>query len=400
MRELRWLRATALDRAVSDSAGVRVAKPARNAWATRVSYASFTLAGIGCALPGALLPALQVSWHLRDSGAGVFFLVIASGSALGALLPLWQLWHSLLLAFGLLAMTAVVWGCGLPFVVSFGLAWGLGLGMLTTSISLLRQRVSSNPTVELVRLNLLWAAGACVCPALMTRAMRTNSPRGVLLVFVGIFLALGLANALVGSPGRTSDDRTFDRPVPSTLPARFGLENVSSALIVSTVLSTGIEASGGAWLASYARRSHGGLILTIAAPTCLWAGLLLSRFLASLANAGPLSQRSLRGLLVLAAVAASGLLVPSRPILALSAFALGFGLGPLYPSLLARVMQQRQNGSIFFLCGVASALLPLLTGLMSNHFVSLRAGLLVPATGALVLMLAGLRYSKVWGEAL
>jgi fucose permease len=353
-------------------------------------YASFALAGFGCALPGALLPALLREWRLQDQGAGALFLVIAAGSAVGALLLVRRLLDSLLFALGLLALAAWFIARASSAILLTGLCWGLALGMLMTGISLLRQRDASQKGVELVRLNLLWALGACLCPVLVAHALRTGSPRGVmqLVALVSMALAAGL---WLCRPEISSGDRGNASVVGGASLLRLGVGGVPAALILATVLSTGVEASGGAWLATYAERSRGGLAMVVGAPTCLWGGLLLSRGLGSLRGAAPWLGRSLRPMLLLVAAASVGLLVQTPLALLLSAFALGFGLGPLYPTLLARTLAYRQNGLIFCLCGIASSVMPWLTGVLSTHFVSLRAGLLVLTAGALVLLFAGFR---------
>ena len=359
-------------------------------WSVGLLYAAFASAGAGCALPGALLPAMLVSWHLQDSRAGLLFLVIAAGSALGALAMGRRLWHSLILGCALLTLAALAWSTPQGFVVVSGFAWGVGLGMMMTSITLIRQQIEGDKTVELVRLNLLWAAGACLCPILLTHALRAGSLRGILLVFAAVFAALGVGVSAV-RPGSLQASAATERRWPNAIRERLALHGAPFALIVATALSTGVEASAGAWLAAYAQRSRDGLAVMIAAPTCLWAGLLVSRALGSLPGRERKLQRSFKGLLVLAALAALGLLLPSGAALLVSAFCLGFGLGPIYPSLLAKVIGYRQNGSIFFLCGVTSALMPLLTGILSTQFASLRAGLSVLTVGALAMLLMGLR---------
>ena len=63
--------------------------------------------------------------------------------------------------------------------------------------------------VEMVRLNLLWAAGACACPALATRALR-NENTHPLLIGLGItFAVFGLWSSFF-SPK--------DSPQPQSLP--------------------------------------------------------------------------------------------------------------------------------------------------------------------------------------
>ena len=353
-------------------------------------YTGFAAAGLGCALPGALLPAMLVAWRLQDRGAGLLFFTITFGSALGALTLARRLKHSVILGFTLVAIAAAGWGSTRALIGGFGFLWGLGLGMAMTGISLMYQRSGGEEAVHLVRLNLLWALGACLCPVLMTHALRASSPQSVFLAAATAFAALALAMTGIQPYARRAEPPASPR-TRGAMRAGLGLGGVPASLILVTVLSTGIEASGGAWLATYAERSRDGVHGMVAAPTCLWAGLLASRVLGSIPGGERRLQQAFRGLLALVAVAALGLLIRSSAALLVSAFLLGFGLGPIYPSLLARVIRYRQTGSIFFLAGTASALMPWLTGAVSSRFASLRSGLSVLVAGALVLLVVGLR---------
>jgi fucose permease len=165
---------------------------------------------------------------------------------------------------------------------------------------------------------------------------------------------------------------------------------VPAGLILMTVLITGIEASAGGWLATYARRGGHGIGDTIAAPTCFWAGLLLSRLFWSIWH-GMRQAAVVRVSLALMGVA-SVMLVATElgwAVLA-AAFCLGFGIGPTYPLLLSWALRFQRGGAIFFLAGVGSACLPWLTGLISAQHRSLRVGLAVPMVGTMVMLLVAM----------
>jgi MFS transporter, FHS family, glucose/mannose:H+ symporter len=72
--------------------------------------------------------------------------------------------------------------------------------------------------------------------------------------------------------------------------------------------------------------------------------------------------------------------------MAVGAFGLGLGIGPIYPLALSLLLDSGEaSNSAFLAGGVGSSTLPLLTGLVSGHFGSLAAGLLVPMVGAVVM---------------
>ncbi len=359
-----------------------------------ILYLGFTVTGLACVLPGVLLPMLLRVWGWDDRHGGQLFLLIAGGSALGPLTVGRRPQRSVVAGFLLTAFAAAAW-CrqGMPPEVS-GVFWGVGLGMAMTGISLLSQDRRQGRAGALLRLNFLWALGAFACPLLAGSVLRASSFYGVLWGAAALLASLGLA-ILVAVPSaalRAAEDRS-----PSGLTAwRLAYWNprgIPYGLFAATALATGIEASAGAWLATYADRSAHMLDITVAAPGCLWAGLLASRALSwlpqRLAERLALRRVPVRGLLVTVLLAALGLLLPFHSAtLLVSSFVLGFGLGPLYPALLARVLQFRQTSLVFFAAGLASAIMPWTTGVLSTETGLLRIGLLVPALGAAIAILS------------
>ncbi len=356
-------------------------------------YAAFAATGLGVALPGALLPALLPRWHMSDAQGGRLFLLAFLGSSLGALLVRGSLRTMMLLGGLAIAGGAAALGfSGGTGADAWMFLYGAGLGATMTAISLIRQQQAVRTGVEMVRLNLLWALGAFVCPSLTVRALSAGIIRPLWLGVSASFLLLALWAAV----------QPEVRLLPARAePARGGVWRVfaavPAALIVMIVLITGIEASAGGWLATYARRGGHSVADTIAAPTVFWAGLLLSRLFWSARTR--VSQawvvRCSLGLMG----AASILLVAggSTPIMLIAAFCLGFGIGPTYPLLLAWALHFERGGTIFFLAGVGSACLPWLTGVVSSRFGSLRMGLLVPMSATLLMLgLAVARPIRHW----
>jgi FHS family glucose/mannose:H+ symporter-like MFS transporter len=253
-----------------------------------------------------------------------------------------------------------------------------------TSISLIRQRQSGGSGAELVRLNLLWAIGAFACPSLTIHALIGGDIRPMFCGLACCFAALAVWTILQtgltieGSVAKTAHPWTVFRAVPL-------------GLIVMTLLITGIEASAGGWLATFARRGGYGIAGAVAAPSCFWAGLLLSRLFWSVCNRWLTHDWTVRGSVVLMGGAAALLIASgSGWLMLIAAFGLGFGIGPTYPLLLAWALRFHRGGAIFFLAGVGAACLPWLTGLVSTQRHSLRVGLAVPMTATMVMVLLSL----------
>jgi fucose permease len=174
---------------------------------------------------------------------------------------------------------------------------------------------------------------------------------------------------------------------------------VPARLILMISLITGIEASAGGWLTTYAAREGHHLGAIVAAPSCFWAGLVCSRTVWSVRNAAFAERTLVRASLVLMAAASSVLFAASTSTLALlaSACLLGFGIGPVYPLLLSWALPFHRGGPIFFLAGIGSASLPWITGMVSTHWRSLHVGFSVPLTASALMLIASLTMQR-WSE--
>ncbi len=299
----------------------------------------------------------------------------------------------------LLTSAGAVWlgfasrGWGFVAIVVYGL--GLGIAMTSTSLLVSRQ-FPEERRVEMMRLNLLWAAGACAGPwlALGGQALKAGAhavrPLYVLLGLAAFFAAFALwvwlaLESLAPAP-----------PDPSTNPgpaaARWPLAQIPLALLVLVFCATGIESSTGGWLAAYAQRLGETATTTIGAATAFWAGLLGSRLINSLRVTARLSERIV--LPVSAGLATGGLTVlvawPGAAASVVAALAVGLGAGPVYPLLLSIVLRRRETRGVFVLAGVGASALPLATGALSGWLRSLSAGLCVPLAAASMMTILSL----------
>jgi FHS family glucose/mannose:H+ symporter-like MFS transporter len=362
-------------------------------WATWIVYAITLATGVGVVLPGAMLPLLLASWHLSDAQAGLLFFLFFIGSTSGAVLSRGSLPKSIVRG-----CLAVVVGAALLAVASRGAAffaiaiYGLGLGIVMTSISLLLSRhCESERAVRLARMNLMWAIGACLGPSLALRGATAWGTSAVLLgVAVFFCLAAGLALAMVPHV----DAATTTSPAPRS-------RTSMTLLLILVPLATGIESATGGWLATYSKRSGQTLEEVIGAATCFWVGMLVSRFTQSHRR---IAAESTLALFVggpwLMSAALSVLLISTGGAAMLAgALLLGLAIGPMYPLLLTLALRHGEAGNVVFvMAGCGASLLPLLTGLVSKWSGSLRIGLGVPLVAAVVmgcLGLAGLRRKDI-----
>jgi hypothetical protein len=343
---------------------------------------AFTLTGVACALPGALLPVLFLQWDWSDRRAGWFFLLIAAGLALGPFLLPRKRNSGIALGFGLTGFAALSW-CLSWYPLVFALLWGLGLGAAMTGISLEVSAKGGRTSLGLMRINLLWSLGAFLAPLAVASALHTGSQRVVLSCLASIccILSIGFLSKLDSrQTAHDGPDQSFRGPF-----------SIPLFLTLATVLSPAVEAATGAWLATFADRSFHAFRFTLAAPACFWAGLLLSRIWRSLARHQVLENaRGIKAHLVFTFLGAVGLLFVYSSGGTLScSFLLGLGLGPLYPHFLSRILTRGGGRSIFFLVGVGVALSPWATGQVSYYLHSLRMGFLVPVVAAAMLLRCG-----------
>ncbi len=368
-------------------------------------YASFAASGAGCALAGVLLPLLRFQADDERTG-GVFFL-IALGAALGPVALGRHAVRGLALGYALIAFAATGWAWrpGLP--EPYGFCWGLGLGMVMTALSLTSSALPGSNGVVLMRLNFLWAVGAWACPSAVGLALHLLQVRRVPLLAAVVAALLGIATTLLvrvqsgGGPAlpafRVGAKAGGEISASSTRRTNWSLSHLPAGLVLATALAPGIEAAAGAWLATYASRTLHTVWFTLTVPACFWGGLLVSRAFSWWPGIKLEGRRTQRGLLLLVVAGAALLLLPEKvSTMPPEAFLLGFGLGPLYPVLLARVLKVRPSNSIFLMAGLASSVMPWATGLLSHQSGSLQTGLLVPLAGAAVLLGAGWRATRTF----
>ena len=346
---------------------------------------AFLLTGIGSALLGAVLPATLHQWQLSDSRGGLLLFCAWGGSTLGAFFVRGKGANSAKLG---LALAAVGMFClALPHVPVrplLVLLYGLGLGLTMTAISLLRStEVSPRETnLELNRLNLLWAVGACCAPALALHSLRMLSVSGLFWI-MGSALATAALLLLIGGSASATHTAPTELDRRALAPLRFCL------FAAATV---GLESAIGGWMTTYTQRLTHGVGVAVTTNSAFWAGLLLSRAAHSVRSLRWLrSESGLR--LHLALVTLSTLMligVPAKapaPLFAGVALLSGFGLGPLYPYALSLALPRFRSTAVFVCAGVGASVVPWMTGALSSATGSLRLGLAAPCA-ALALLLA------------
>jgi fucose permease len=333
---------------------------------------------------GPLLSVFIARWHLRDAQAGTLFTSFFAGQFVGAWFATRNLRLSLVAGA---ALTAA--GCAALSWTNFHGAHlalfccGVGLSASITAGNVVAGTSSVARTRGLAILNVSWSIGAIACPALVRFTGESFFLlTAALIVVAGLFLAT-LYPSAVTAAGHSATS------VPTNIPLSW-----STILLfaVSLMLYIGSENALGGWLPSFALRSDASLTAATVA-FWYWTAEFVGRLL--LAALAPLLSQTLLYRSSLALLLASQLALlliphPAGALIASITILSGASLGPVYPLLVAFLLShtgRHPRVGVFFACAtLGGALLPWLTGAVSTHFGGLRAGLLVPASGVLLML--------------
>ena len=372
--------------------------------ASAVIYSGVVLTGMLTTLLGPLLPVLSARWSLADAQAGYLFTAQFAGSMAGAvlsglLLPRRGFRFALVLGFALTAAGAFPlgmgsWAVGLLSVFGYGIGLGFTIACTNLWVS------DSNPerrSSALSVLNFAWGAGAVVCPFLFAVLHREGlgGRMAPALAAAFVFVALLLAILPFKEPKKEPEAAASSAPQASAWSVRFG-----PALGALFFLYVGTENALGGWVASLAKRNSAGAgTLWMMAPSFFWGALLVGRGLAPAVLRYVSEARIVIAGLVLASLGGVGLLAATslHAVLAWVTLA-GFGLSAIYPIQVAWISPTfgaataRLAGRIFAMGALGGALLPLAVGYLSTAFGGLKAGLVAPLAGS-VIMIALLFFS-------
>ena len=331
-------------------------------------FGAMVLAGIATTMVGPLLPRLESRWQIEDAAAGLLFAALFLASVVTGVLvgPLaLRIGHAPLVRGGLMLSglgTAMLAMSSWPQAIGAVALVGCGLGLTIPAANL----GAAGPRAVML-VNFAWSIGAVGGPWLLA-----SFPDAFLWS-----LAIGLACATAGRFGaatRVAEARRVSKPLMST----------ATALTATFLfLYVGVESSLDGWLSSYASRNPDTRHLWAALPSVFWLGILIGRFLATLALLR-VAPSSLLGACLLVAFSGTGLLLgSSQPWLILGATALtGLGLAPIFPLAVSRYSEvaktEKSAGLIFSAGGLGGASIPALVGSVSEGFGGLRFAMTIP----------------------
>jgi FHS family glucose/mannose:H+ symporter-like MFS transporter len=365
----------------------------------------FFVAGVGTVMLGPLLPSLIQHWQIQDAQAGTLFTADFLGQLCGAWIAARNLRGSLLYGAALTAAgcaTLPLLGFSSAHIALFCIGVGLGTGLTAGNI-IAGTAVPSARARLLAILNVAWGLGAITCPLLLRIAGGNGMQR--FLMATAILFAISAVFS-IAIPSKSSREDNLPAPqssadLPSVKP-RMPLPPLPLLSFAAAMfLYVGVENSLGGWLPTYAVRSHPTLQAS-SISIYFWVAELVGRLLVAglMLRVG---EASLYRVCLALLIFTQALLCILSPISATGIVALtilgGFALAPVFPLLvafmLARTGNHKRLGPLFASASVGGALLPWVTGVCSTQLHGLRAGLVVPAAGAvLLLILSGVITSK------
>lgn len=380
------------------SATVTNGAPAASAL-TFASYVAFIPIGIATVLLGPMLPLLSARWSLNYSEAGALFTaqyiastgaVAVSGFLVSSRGYLFAIKTGLLLmAVGLAVLLHGSSGLGIACIALYG----TGLGISVPAGNLLVARVNSERRgATLNTLNFCWSAGAVSCPFLVAAAARTQH----IALFLSAVAALSLLIAawIALMPGDIQEPRTKPNEQSKMVPLIRG-RLIPFAMIAGLFLVyVGTENAFGGWVASYTKSLGGSKpAMSLMTPSFFYAALMVGRlvapFLLRIVEEIRLAQIGL----FLGCAGTTGLVFSHGLAgVLVSACVTGVGLSSVYPitiSLLTRefgASSSRLGSFMFVLSNIGGGLLPWVVGLSAMQFGTLKAGLLVPLVGCVVML--------------
>lgn len=353
----------------------------------------FAVAGIGDTVLGPILPSLAPVLHLSDNGSGLLMTILFVSSSCGALLSRGNISRALGTGFFLTGVGAGLLAVSSPkTVMIFCLVYGLGLGMSMTATSLLVGRNYPERRGSILALvNFIWSLGAAISPVLVSRIVALHTFRWVFVVIAGGgFLTSVLVYAFVR-------DREEQPELQSSMPnSGKGSRQITLLMILFAsllCLETGIEATVGGWLSTFALR-----IMTLdavkaaAVSSFFWTAFLVGRALATVILLRVKEEQMLIGSLGVSFLGMISLFfIQGMTGLAIASILGGLGAASIFPTAVSLLMANTNRPSIIgaalALCGIGGAFFPWLAGFISTYTGSIRYAMALPPVMQFLMMI-------------
>lgn len=315
-----------------------------------LAFFAFLLVGANGGAGGVLLPSLSGYYKVDNSTLGFLFLAATTGYLLASFAngPMTEkLGQRRLLLLGAFSFVvgAIALGMKPPFAVLVFMRFllGIGGGMLETGFNTYVTALPRRSTAVMNNLHAFYGVGALLGPIVASTILAAHGDWGAVYLVWGVLsipLLAGCAAILRPTPSPTrAVQRQGDAPIrENTLAAALKLRVAWLATLFLFVY-VGIEVSIGNWSYAFLLSERGqGTLLAGWVVSGYWLGLTLGRFLLARffekwgLGTSHLVEASIA--IVIAGVLLVWLL-PLSWIAIVGLVLIGFGLGPLYPTIIA-----------------------------------------------------------------
>jgi MFS transporter, FHS family, glucose/mannose:H+ symporter len=371
--------------------------------------AGFVLTGIEITLIGPMLPVFISRWGLTDARAG-FLSSWQFGFSLGGVWLSSLLTHYfgnrtclicgyLVMAAGLATANAASINVAFFALAALGVGYGLVVPVTNVSVA----QIGGARSASLVSLvNFAWGAGSFASSPLvlislrnvfLSKALYLLAGFGCVLALVFLFPEFPESKETVPSPtSATGASAEVDSATAAN--KSIGLL-VTCALAALFFLYVAVETSFGSWAAAHVRRlSKSGSGISTLAPMFFYGGLTLGRAFAPLVLSRVREFRLVISALFVVVAGGTVFILASNQVTAFVSVAItGLGCAAIFPIYVAwfshwyGAQVARLQGVMFSMSSVGSAAGPGLVGLVSERAGGLRAGLLVPLSCAIAMLL-------------
>lgn len=352
-------------------------------------YAGLVLSGIATVLLGPILPVVSAQWGLTDAQAGSLFTAQFTGSIFGAILSSYHRRRCVVggyaaIAAGLAALALANYRAGLigMFLI------GAGVGAAVTATNLIFG--NEYPEIRgrlLARTNFFWGVGAVTAPQLVAMTERHHALQLFLLVLAAatFLICLRFVPLIKASTAAHYED----------IPIETERGNLRILVLFSMMLFlyVGCETTIAGWIATYMHRVESfSIARSSEIVSFFWLAIVAGRAISPLLLRAFLELPVLLSSIGLALAGLSFLLTRHSVSITLAAVVVtGLGCASIFPlitsRLLGRVGRSRRTGWVFAICGSGGAVIPWLTGFLSQHTGSLSTAFSVPLLGLAAIIL-------------
>lgn len=345
-----------------------------------VIYIAFISLGLPDALLGVGWPLMHQEFSAPLSMAGWIFMTIAGGTILSSLLSgkLLEHFDTKQVTFGSTLLTALClfgfyWAPSIGWLFALAIPLGLGAGAVDAALN---HYVAEHYEAHHMNwLHCFWGIGATGGPLVMAGVLTENGWRDGYLIIAavqfGLALVLLLSFPLWKQKGQSISQH--QETAVTTLERQLPL-GISYAL-VTFLLYCGVEALIGLWTSSYLVQTKQFSIATAAAWVSIYYGsITLGRFVSGFLSFRFTNKQMIRMGQSLALLGSIFFFIPTSATMLVGLILIGFGLAPIYPSMLhdtpnrfGSAQSKRLMGFQMAFAYTGSTFLPPLFGLLVSQ---------------------------------